>query len=97
MRLGGLGGVASAQQVRPVMPGPEAARYLARAGNTAGCSEVSGPSDLYQEGSRRRQSQWEAQESNSPGGFPRRRKDLGHWDLVTGQAGTLRALGRTQN
>lgn len=50
-----------------------------------------------QEGSVRRQSQWEAQESNSLGGFPRRRKDLGHWDLVTGQAGTLRTLGRTQN
>lgn len=76
---------------------PRPRGYLECAGNTGGCSEVSRQSDLYQEGSMRRQSQWEARESNSLGGFPRRRKDLGHWDLVTGQAGTWRTLGRTQN
>ena len=36
----------------------------------------------------RRQCKWEAQESNSLGGFPGRRKGPEHWDLENGPAGT---------
>lgn len=38
----------------------------------------------------------EAPESHALGGFPGRREELGHWDLVIGPAGTSKTLGRTQ-
>ena len=40
----------------------------------------------------RRQCKWEAQESNSLGGFPGRRKGPEHWDLENGPAGTSKTL-----
>lgn len=41
----------------------------------------------------RRQCKWEAQENNSLGGFPGRRKRQEHWDLANGPAGTSKTLG----
>ena len=40
----------------------------------------------------RRQCKWEAQGSNSLGGFPGRRKGPEHWDLENGPAGTSKTL-----
>lgn len=40
----------------------------------------------------RRQCKWEAQESNSLGGFPGRRKRPEHWDLANGPAGISKIL-----
>lgn len=77
------------------MPGEGLAPYLECMGSMGVSSEASGQIP-NQERSPRRQWKWEAQENNSLGSFPKRRTELGHWDLLTEPAGVSRTLGRTQ-